>query len=91
MPLNPNEGLVTAQNVLEVLDSLAAVILSNVAEMFELNEFLPRLKEGKLAELNKLGALKPNKLVEPLAVVADVDPNNKRLVSPHDTEELLEK
>lgn len=89
VPLNPNEGLIAAQNVLEVSESLAAVLPSNVAEMFELYEFPLWAKEGKLAELDKLGAVEPNELVEPLAVVDDVDPNNKWLVPPHDREELL--
>lgn len=51
---------------------------------------LLRPKEGRLDELDELGAAKPNKLPEILEDEADrVDPNKEGLVFPH--KELLEK
>lgn len=87
MPAEPTERLLPAPNVGDVPDPGAGVLLeANWAEVL----LLLRPKEGRLDELNELGAVKPNKLPEAPEAEADrVDPNKEGLVFPLERDDEL--
>lgn len=87
VPTEPTERLLPAPNVGVVPDPGAGVLLeANWAEVL----VLLRPKEGRLDELNELGAVKPNKLPEAPEAEADrVDPNKEGLVFPLERDDEL--
>lgn len=74
-----------------VADSFAAVLeKNNGAGVFMPNGLVLRATEGELPELDELDAVKPNGLAEPLDTeVTTADPNNRGLVLPNVTDELV--